>query len=384
MGHGIDTCDKGIVWGDTWHKEPNYIRVNRPLHTDEVQELFKYDIVKVPTAVSWGNEKIQTFGPFGDVWSEKDQPKWEEVPGVYALGRPDEQKILNKCVSNSYTLLDMNRLVGYIDSQVIEPYSDTEDPITIESAGTLYNGAIQFVSMVIGRHQIHGDDSETLTRYMVSNNMRHGGKGIEQVFNTVRVVCDNTRGMAISSALYRDNAGDKYRVVKHYSDCMDKVLVNINEMWQLRKRAKIEELRMSTLSKAGNLSVNAARLILKNLFPDNIDPETGLPKVSKKGHSLGNTKKQDQIIDLWQEGQDGIDSKYQDTGYAFFNAITNVLARETGKMNSSLGTRSSVSYDNLTGSRAVVKEKALGLIEEQVGLPPFDEHTIEAYAYEVE
>jgi hypothetical protein len=366
MGHGIDTCDQGIVWGDTWHKEPNYIRVNRPLKTDEVQELFKYDIVKVPTAVSWGNEIVDW------VYSK---PKWEEVPGVYALGRPDEQKILNKCVSNSYTLLDMNRLVGYIDSQVIEPYSDTEDPITIESAGTLYNGAIQFVSMVIGRHQIHGDDSPTLTRYMVSNNMRHGGKGIEQVFNTVRVVCDNTRGMAISSALYRDNAGDKYRVVKHYSDCMDKVLVNINEMWQLRKRAKIEELRMSTLSKAGNLSVNAARLILKNLFPDNIDPETGLPKVSKK---------QDQIIDLWQEGQDGIDSKYQDTGYAFFNAITNVLARETGKMNSSLGTRSSVSYDNLTGSRAVLKEKALGLIEEQVGLPQFDEHTLEAYANEVE
>ena len=53
-------------------------------------------------------------------------------------------------------------------------------------------------------------------------------------------------------------------------------------------------------------------------------------------------------------------------------------------MNSSLGTRSSVSYDNLTGSRAVLKEKALGLIEEQVGLPPFDEHTIEDYANEVD
>ena len=31
-----------------------------------------------------------------------------------------------------------------------------------------------------------------------------------------------------------------------------------------------------------------------------------------------------------------------------------------------------------------VKEKALGLIEEQVGLPQFDEHTLEAYANEVE
>ncbi len=81
MGHGIDTCDQGIVWGDTWHKEPNYIRVNRPLKTDEVQELFKYDIVKVPTAVSWGNEIVDW------VYSK---PKWEEVPGVYALGRPHE------------------------------------------------------------------------------------------------------------------------------------------------------------------------------------------------------------------------------------------------------------------------------------------------------
>jgi hypothetical protein len=49
-------------------------------------------------------------------------------------------------------------------------------------------------------------------------------------------------------------------------------------------------------------------------------------------------------------------------------------------MNNSLGTRSNVAYDNLTGSRAITKEKALALIEEQVGLPPFDEHTIEDYA----
>lgn len=370
MGHGIDSCDKGLVWGDTWHKEPNYIRLGRPLQIDEVQALFKYDIKKIPTAVTW----------YTDVWGD---PQWEQVPGVYALGRPDHRKVLNKCVSDGYTLLDMNRLVSYIDSQVIEPYTDTEDPITIESAGTLYNGAIQFVSMVIGRHAIHGDDSPTLSRYMVSNNMRHGGRGIEQVFNTVRVVCDNTRGFAISQALSKDQQGDKYRVVKHYSDCMDKVLVNMNEMWQLRQRAKIEELRMNTLSRAGNLSVNAARLVLKNLFPDNIDPETGLPKVSKKGHSLGNTKKQDHIIDLWQEGQDGIDAQYQNTGYAFFNAITNVLARETGKMNNSLGTRSNVAYDNLTGSRAITKEKALSLIEEQMGLAPFDEHTIQAYEYQL-
>ena len=370
MSHGIDTCDKGIVWGDTWHKEPNYIRLERPLQTDEVLALFKYDIHKIPTAVTW----------YTDVWGD---PQWEQVPGVYALGRPDHRKVLNKCVSDGYTLLDMKRVVSYIESQVIEPYTDTEDPITIESAGTLYNGAIQFVSMVIGRHQIHGDDSPTLSRYMVSNNMRHGGRGIEQVFNTVRVVCDNTRGFAISQALYGDKQGDKYRVVKHYSDCMNKVLVNMNEMWQLRQRAQIEELRMNTLSKAGNMSLSMQKHVLGVLFPENIDAETGIVKVSKKGKSLGNTKKHEQILDLMNDGQEGIDAQYKNTGYAFFNAITNVLARETGKMNNSLGTRSNVAYDNLTGSRAVTKEKALKLIEEQVGLEPFDEHTIEKYAHEL-
>ena len=367
MGHGIELVDQGIVWGDTWHRKEQYKRINRPIEAHEIKELFDYEIKHIPTAVSWGTkpDEMLTYDRYGKV-SEEERIKWERVPGVYALGRPDHQIILNKCVSSAYTLLDMNNIVSNLYSQVCQVFTD--NPIYFESAGTLYNGAIQFVSLVIDRSTVHGDDSPTLTRYMISNNMRHGGKGIEQTFNTVRVVCDNTRGMAISHALYHDIDGSHYRRTKHYADCNNQVLLNIREMWILKERAQVEKMRMDNLAKAGNMSVNNARLILKKLFPDNIDPETGVAKVSKKGKALGNTKKQEHIIDLWQEGQEGIHENYQDTGYAFFNAITNVLGRENGKFNSSTGVKSDVDYDNIAGARAVIKERALSLIEESMNV----------------
>tara|TARA_Y100000356_G_scaffold135216_1_gene147327 strand:+ start:4560 stop:5546 length:987 start_codon:yes stop_codon:yes gene_type:complete len=322
MSHGIKELDKGFVKGKTWHNLDAYKQLERAVTLDEALSVFDYEdhIELLPNMVTINGGNYLT--------------------NTYSIVRKDHNKVLNGGVKGRYTLCDMRDITKLAYSQICEPFSDDHLDVQIESVGTLENGSIQFVSMVFDNFKVHGDDSDTLNRVMVTNDYRGGG--VKTLISQVRVVCKNTRGFAISQA---KNQG-RIATTKHTRNVNDNVKRVMINMSDVVVQMQEEKNKLDALSKAPQMSWDKIDIVLNNLFP--IKNEKG----------SRNKNKQDEIKTVFSEGQDGLEGRYSLTPYAFFNSITNVLGQEVGR-NGTSG-----DWDNVMGKRASIKEQALDQILE--------------------
>ena len=340
MAHAImEGVDAGFVWGDTWHRMEEYVRLDRPVTLEEALKVFDYPIDICQSGIFW---KDLTYNKCDS----------------YKIGRPDKRIVFNEAVSKGYTLFDMDNCIKYAVSQIMEAHSYDGHPIELESVGTLKGGAIQFVSLVVDRTQIHGDDSPTLTRIMITNDMT-GKNGVAIVFSTVRTVCDNTRGWAITQA--KAGGSESYLAAKHNSTVNDVILNALQDMTEIKLASRNEKLRLDALAKYGNMSASVRKEILDMLYPVSYDENGDFTKRSRRKDAHAH------INELMAYGQEGIDPAYSKTPYAFFNAITNYEARKKGRKSSKNESDSDqamrVAYDNIAGNTAAFKEKALKVIE---------------------
>ena len=340
MAHAImEGVDAGFVWGDTWHRMTELVRLNRPVTVEEALKVFDYPIDICQSGIFW---KDLTY-------SKCDS---------YKIGRPDKRIVFNEAVSSGYTLFDMDNCIKFAVSQIIEAHSYDGHPIEIETAMTLKGGAIQLVSLVVDRTHIHGDDSPTLTRIMITNDMT-GKNGVAIVFSTVRVVCDNTRGWAIAQA--KAGGDQSYCATRHNSTVNEVVLTALKDMTEIKLASRNEKLRLDALAKYGDMSASVRKGILDSLYPVSYDENGDFTKRSRRKDAHNH------INELMAYGQDGIHPAYSKTPYAFFNAITNYEARKNGRKSSKNESDADqarrVAYDNIAGSTAAFKERALNIIE---------------------
>lgn len=336
--HNIENIDRGYVWGDTWHRLEQYQRLQRPVTLNEALQVFDYPIEILPSQIVWSDGSVS-----------------DDV-GSYKIGRPDHKMILNSKVTNQYTMFDMQNAALYMSQQLAEAHSYDGHPVEIESVGTLKSGAIRFLSMVVDRQQIHGDDSPTNTRIMITDDLT-GRNGVAGVFSTVRTVCDNTRGFAISQA----KATDGYFSERHNAEVNNLILSRLTDMAEIKLKSRNEKLRLDALATYGNMSFSLQKQLLDILYPVTYDDDNNITKRSRRKEAHTHVK------ELMAYGQEGIHPSYSKTPYAFFNAITNYEARKNGRKSSQEETDAEqsmrVSYDNVFGNSAKHKEHALTTIE---------------------
>jgi hypothetical protein len=86
MAAGIQEGDRGVVWGDTWHKHPVYIRKQSPVTYEEAVKVFDFPIDKIPNNI---------VTPEG----------FQKVDNSYTLVRTDIWKpLLSKSVGSDFTV----------------------------------------------------------------------------------------------------------------------------------------------------------------------------------------------------------------------------------------------------------------------------------------
>lgn len=174
MSAGIEEFDAGVVQGDTWHKNPLYIRQDGPVLIEQAREVFD---IPMEIRASFGVHNGLRYA----------------IPGSNHIVRTDYDLLISAMVGDQFVLMDNRDFVNWVDSSILQPYPD----LTIESCGTLYNGQTQFMSIVIDKYHVHGDESETLQRCLFTHSI--GKSAYLTNLNEVRTLCDNTRRAALAN-----------------------------------------------------------------------------------------------------------------------------------------------------------------------------------------
>jgi phage/plasmid-like protein (TIGR03299 family) len=318
----IETTDRGVIWGDTWHRKAQYIRQDFPVTVQQAMEVMDYPM---EIRASYG---VDAFG--------------ERYPtGANHVFRTDTDTVIAPAVGNQFMLIDQSEFVFWTQRRLLDHYPDLQ----IESVGTLYGGQTSFISVVLGRHRVKGDESETLQRMLFSNPIGTGSYSTG--LNEVRVVCDNTRRLAIGQS----QRNESIRYVQHTASARAELEKNMIDLAEVRLALDVERQKMDYLAGTG-VTVAEVDAFLEGLFPtkDNQNNE-------KEGRGLTMAiRKQEAVAGIFESKQYGFLQGYDRSAYALFNALSNYLEREKGRGGAD------VSWDNVTGRRASLKDKALALL----------------------
>ena len=203
MGHGIEQNDKGVVFGTTWHKLPQYLQLEARPTFEQVKAALNYEVIKVPV---------------NDVIDGKS------VPGNFCLKRADDRSNLDvRCVGSRYMPLQNIEMLDYINESIMAP---NPDMIAFDSAGSFNGGQTAFIGMEVLRVQISGDASDIATKILFSNPF---GRSCAEVLKTnVRTLCANTHRMARMQGI-ENGSISRFR---HHAQVKEKVqgaIINLAE-----------------------------------------------------------------------------------------------------------------------------------------------------------
>lgn len=115
-----------------------------------------------------------------------------DVTTKNAVVRQDNQSILG-VVGNQYKPLQNKDAFNFF-----EPFIEN-NMATLETAGSLYNGAIVFILAKINSDNIVVNDEDQIEKYILLSNSHDGSQALRIGYTPIRVVCNNTLQMATTS-----------------------------------------------------------------------------------------------------------------------------------------------------------------------------------------
>lgn len=115
-----------------------------------------------------------------------------DVTTKNAVVRQDNQSVLG-IVGNQYKPLQNKDAFNFF-----EPFIEN-DMATLETAGSLYNGAIVFILAKINSDNIVVNDEDQVEKYILLSNSHDGSQALRIGYTPIRVVCNNTLQMATTS-----------------------------------------------------------------------------------------------------------------------------------------------------------------------------------------
>lgn len=309
--------DRGYVWGDTWHKMPEYVCLDVPVSNEQCQDVLDYPL-----------EKRQLLRVVNG--SQIPAEAWEIV-------RTDTDTPLAHHVGKDFTVMNNRILFDFIESAVLSEFPD----IKVESVGTLWGGKIAFVNLNVGEFCVPGDKSKSVSRLMYYNPL---GLGRYKVCaHNVRVVCNNTLRLGTSEA----HAKGLLRMVSHTKNAQANIHSAMGEILALREAFLEEQELLARLSKIGVTSK-----MLEDFYgiwmPIDEDEDSDRKQTRRTNILDGITKQ-------FEADQD-LEKSIERSAYALLNAVTYTFDHEDPKRG---GDVASVAWDGMVGIRSDKKDAAL-------------------------
>lgn len=322
MSAGIEeNIDFGKVCGDTWHKNPQYERLDRYVTVAEALDVLPNTYEIRPAYGQMGE---------GEIMSQLKKSNF-----VYW---PEKDVVVAENIGNRFNLLDVEDVVKWVEEAILAPYPD----IHIESVGTLNGGSIRFINLVCGFMKVIGDESNIEYRMMITDPI--GAGSVKVLDHLTRVVCANTHAFAIDEA---KKSGEIVNI-RHTASVGDNVKIAAFDMTLRKDALRKEKAKLDMLADTG-ISVHDVDAVLEKVFP--AKDKSGDWKSGTK-----NKNKHLRIKDIFEGGQEGFMKGYDRSAYALFNSITQYLRDEKVKGGKS------PEFDNIAGNKAKTKTTALNAL----------------------
>lgn len=327
MSHEIMKLDIGFLSGtSTWHGLKAYACIgNRAVTSDEVFKVVDFPVEKVPTWVH--------YAPNGAGHGGEEKPS-----GSYAVIRTDHNMVLAPAVGERY-LATPHRDVWY---QINEFLLAEFTTLKVCGTGTMNNGACWFIQMLAEEYYIKGDESANQLR--LSYSQKYGAESHKVFCTTTRIVCNNTRRMALADAA----AKRMFSRHKHTKGAVQKINADLELMAQLHLAVQKEQEIMYHLA-----STQVDSAYIKGF----VDAFIPAPPVDASARMVNQFKEaREAVAKVFASGQH-MTAGTQTSRYALLNAFTDYVDHHTYS-------RSEADrwMDSQNGSRADVKDAALAYL----------------------
>jgi len=324
MAAGIQEHDLGYIWGDTWHKDPRFRTLDRPVTISEVMEVFNWDMELM--ALHFNDPR----------------------PGVrrvsypvqaYAVLRKDTRHILAHHVGQNYVAESNREMANFINESLLAAFPDLQ----IEGAGTLWNNKVAFINLRAKEFQVKGDKSPTYNRMMFYNPIGIGA--YKACAHNVRVVCNNT----LKAAEAEGAANNTLRKFAHVNGAIQRIDEYCQQMAKVLMGLEEQKLSLDLLA-SQPMTTEVEHLVLGELFP--ITKDTS-PIMADRY-----SKNRQKIMEVFhQVSAEEMTGAAQGSKYAFLNAVTWLVDHEESRMEPV-----NLMWDRLTGKRMDLKSKAFNLL----------------------
>lgn len=324
MSAGIKQFDSGVLQGNSWHMNPQFIHQDIQVTIDQVRKVFGWEMEKLP--LFFTNKKGEKI----------------EI-GEFALVRKDTQHILVPSVGGKFTAIPNDVMIDIVQKGILAKFPD----LSIEGAMTLDNNSIGIVRMIGGEFQVKGDNSPQKTRMCFVNPL---GKGSYTVFvHNERVVCANTLRVATAEGV----ANKTVKKFGHYRNAMDKVNIAMEEIaeYQLGLKKHVEILNMLTKV---DTSAKMIETFLSKLIPIREKDSDVLTAHSKE--------KRDAILAQFNTDQD-LKGGVATSAYGLLQAVTYWIDHKKGRASTDPAARQ---WDDMTGKGMEFKENAFNLLTAKI------------------
>jgi len=293
MAHMIGEFDKGLVgfeerFGGTWHELPQFVVQPGELAAQDVRGLFDYDVVKSP------------------VLRQLQDGTFTEVQDAYCLVRTDLDIQLWPNVGNRWTPTSGTQMVDMLMQYVIGNIEGAK----LESAGTLGNGRLQFVNILLDRFQIPGDDSEQLFRLLMLNAFSDD-RCNSACFHGERVVCNNTLRAAEMQGL----ANKTLQYFRHTSGAAEKAARYLEQLAQVKQGLSAQKEALTAMVDVP-MNRDMVSQFLDRLFP----PTKAIEEQSARSATMRENKMVG-VLKLW-DNRDDLQGGVRHTAYSMLQAVT--------------------------------------------------------------
>ena len=337
MAHRIEDIDVGFVSGSTtWHGLPQFVCVgDRAVTVEEAAKTVDFEIEKRPTFVKSGDVYIPTGG--------------------YSIVRPTASGdiVLAAAVGARYVATHHREVLN----GMVENLLATFPTLKICGTGTLSSGASWFIQLISEKYFIKGDNSPNEQR--LTYTQTYGQTSHIEMVTTVRIVCANTRRMALTEAASKLMLG-KHR---HPAGAVAKINAGMEAFAQLHMGVEKDKELMEQLG-AMPATVADVKAFLDEFIPL---PQPAVSATTGKGAvvvaqaassvSLNRANAgRDKVVEIFEGGQ-LMDGAVRTSRYALLNAYTDWVDH------ASYSRRPEDRWmDSLGGERAKSKEDATAFL----------------------
>jgi phage/plasmid-like protein (TIGR03299 family) len=301
--------------GKTWHGLPQYKMIDTAVDRVEMERCLVFPAEKV---------QVQTVTGI-------------TLPDQFQIVRTDKSLPLGKVISKDYEIVHNQALI-----ELTEMLCESAPNLSVESCGTLHNGATAFVNILLQSFTVTGDSSPTSSRLLLTNGFG-GMLPVSSCLHMTRVVCDNKLRMAMSQGVVNGTLSR----FKHTKMVHEKMATRLIDLTKLFKENDNNMLALEQLAKS-EVKTSFVEEFLDKIFPADDD--------SKRGKTVADNKKAE-VLDILRNKGDLANLPM--TKYRVLQAVTDWTSNRDTRKDNDAGSRF---ISSISGTADKINQKAFDLL----------------------